>query len=61
MICALRLDVSKDYSEENTIVGMAVMSFIDDPPFCSPLAPRVQFLAIEIARNRTGLNSPHLL
>lgn len=27
----------------------------------SNLAPRVQFMAIEIARNRTGLNSPHLL
>ncbi|XP_033102809.1 protein PBDC1-like [Anneissia japonica] len=35
----LRLDCSKDYSEEN-----------------STLATRIQFYAIEIARNRAGLN-----
>ncbi|KAM9368676.1 protein PBDC1 [Phaethornis superciliosus] len=36
----LRLDCSKDYTEENTI-----------------LATRIQFFAIEIARNREGCNS----
>ncbi|XP_055926455.1 protein PBDC1-like [Argiope bruennichi] len=35
----VRIDSSKDYSEENTILVL-----------------RVQFLAIEIARNRLGLN-----
>eukprot|EP00118_Oscarella_pearsei_P026595 m.310141 g.310141 ORF g.310141 m.310141 type:complete len:159 (+) comp49811_c0_seq1:66-542(+) len=38
----LRLDASKDYSEENTT-----------------LVPRVQFYAIEIARNRQGMNNCH--
>lgn len=36
----LRIDSSKDYSDENTLV-----------------APRIQFLAIEIARNREGFNN----
>lgn len=35
----LRIDSTKDYSDDNTIV-----------------VPRIQFLAIEIARNREGLN-----
>ncbi|XP_003383281.1 PREDICTED: protein PBDC1-like [Amphimedon queenslandica] len=38
----LRIDPSKDYSEDNTI-----------------LVPRAQFIAIEVARNRLGLNSVH--
>ena len=38
----LRLDVTKEYTEENTIV-----------------VPRVQFLAIEIARNRHNMNTMH--
>ncbi|KAF9172680.1 hypothetical protein BGZ80_005377 [Entomortierella chlamydospora] len=38
----LRLDASKEYSEENTI-----------------FVTRMQFLTIEIARNRAGLNSVH--
>ena len=36
----LRLDSSKDYSEENTIIAI-----------------KIQFLAIEIARNRDGHNT----
>ena len=36
----LRLDSSKDYSEENTMIAV-----------------KIQFLAIEIARNREGHNS----
>ncbi|PRP75218.1 hypothetical protein PROFUN_08437 [Planoprotostelium fungivorum] len=36
----LRVDSSKDYSQENTIV-----------------VPRIQFLAIEVARNREGKNT----
>ncbi|KAI8054462.1 putative polysaccharide biosynthesis protein [Syncephalis plumigaleata] len=36
----LRIDVTKDYTEENTMFAM-----------------RTQFLCIEIARNREGLNS----
>ena len=38
----LRLDVTKEYTEENTV-----------------LVPRVQFLAIEIARNRHHMNTMH--
>jgi len=38
----LRLDVTKEYTEENTII-----------------VPRVQFLAIEIARNRHHMNTMH--
>eukprot|EP00112_Aurelia_sp_Birch-Aquarium-sp1_P004690 Seg153.13 transcript_id=Seg153.13/GoldUCD/mRNA.D3Y31 product="Protein PBDC1" protein_id=Seg153.13/GoldUCD/D3Y31 len=39
----LRLDCSKGYSEDNTI-----------------LVTRIQFIAIELARNRRGLNQIHL-
>ncbi|KAF9429173.1 hypothetical protein BGZ76_001710 [Entomortierella beljakovae] len=39
----LRLDASKEYSEENTI-----------------FVTRMQFLTIEIARNKAGLNAVHL-
>eukprot|EP00794_Sanderia_malayensis_P005144 gene5144-5794_t len=38
----LRVDCSKDYSEDNTV-----------------LVTRIQFIAIEIARNRRGLNQVH--
>ncbi|KAL5470705.1 hypothetical protein EMCRGX_G028710, partial [Ephydatia muelleri] len=38
----LRMDSSKDYSAENTV-----------------LVPRAQFLAIEVARNKKGLNLVH--
>ncbi|KAF9577254.1 hypothetical protein BGW38_007659 [Lunasporangiospora selenospora] len=38
----LRIDASKDYTEDNTI-----------------FVTRMQFLTIEIARNRAGLNSVH--
>jgi len=38
----LRLDVTKEYTEENTII-----------------VPRVQFMAIEIARNRHHMNAMH--
>ncbi|XP_069773544.1 protein PBDC1 isoform X2 [Narcine bancroftii] len=40
----LRLDCTKDYTEENTI-----------------FATRIQFLAIEVTRNREGFNSPLFL
>jgi len=39
----LRIDSSKGYSEDNTI-----------------LVTRIQFIAIEVARNRRGLNTIHL-
>ncbi|KAL0081564.1 putative polysaccharide biosynthesis protein [Phycomyces blakesleeanus] len=38
--CLIRIDPSKDYTEENTMFGV-----------------RMQFYAIEIARNKLGLNA----
>ncbi len=45
----VRLDSSKDYSEENTTVGNNLLGN-------DFLVPRVQFLCIEIARLREGHN-----
>lgn len=54
----LRIDPSKDYSEENTIIGKRI-SFYRNKIIFFLLVPRAQFLAIEVSRNRLGYNSIH--
>jgi len=54
----LRLDAERDYSEENSIFGLLVShcsSSTTTTTFVSP-ATRVQFFAVEVARNREGSN-----
>lgn len=60
----LRLDCRRGYSEENSVLGKrraagwAWAGLVTAPPRLPLLsaAPRIQFLAIEIARNREGCN-----
>ncbi|KAM3830710.1 protein PBDC1 isoform 2-T2 [Vipera latastei] len=60
----LRLDCRRGYSEENSVLGKrraagwAWAGLVTAPPRLPllPAAPRIQFLAIEIARNREGCN-----
>lgn len=65
----LRLDCRRGYSEENSVLGerraggagrgaeVCVGGLaVTPPPLLLPAAPRIQFLAIEIARNREGCN-----
>lgn len=54
----LRLDASQDYSEENSTIGefySSRMCLKLTRVVCS--VPRIQFLAIEIARNVEGHNA----
>lgn len=54
----LRLDASEDYTEENSIFGkLVLLSTRRDLSYL--VATRIQFLAIEITRNRLQLNDIH--
>ncbi|RTG86790.1 uncharacterized protein DC041_0004249 [Schistosoma bovis] len=52
----LRLDASKGYCPENTCIGR-IFFYLN--VFCT--VPRIQFLALEIARNRLGINNTEKL
>ena len=60
-----RLDALKEYNEENTILGrtdflcVCVYRSYIHCGFSVVAVPRVQFMAIEVTRNRMGLNSVH--
>ena len=60
----IRIDASKDYSDENSVLGTQTHThtrinflFFLHCSSCTLLSvPRIQFFAIEIARNREGYN-----
>jgi hypothetical protein len=53
----LRLDASKDYDANNTTIGFFRHCLVDTFIELIVIVPRIQFFAIEIARNREGLNN----
>lgn len=52
----MRANPKWEYGKDETIFGRCLQPFLDATELTAELVPRMQFYAIEIARNRSGLN-----